>query len=93
VVVETGNLSLMYVNNRTTSYVRDGSLYLHPRSSTEYFGQDITKEGFMVDLWGGPPDECTTNAFYGCSRSTAGGNIVNPITSARVSTINSFSFK
>lgn len=37
---------------------------------------------------------CTGNAFYGCERTAlAGGNYLNPIQSARIRTVNSFSFK
>jgi hypothetical protein len=73
--------------------VKEGSLYLHPRPTSQFYGTDITKNGFTVDLSGGAPDECTNNAFYGCARTTNGGNYVNPITSARISTIKSFSFR
>ncbi|KAL0486704.1 beta-1,3-glucan-binding protein [Acrasis kona] len=83
----------LYVNNRTTSYVKDSVLYLHPRTTASVYGNDITQPGFEINLWGGAPDGCTNNGFYGCQRGTGGGNIVNPITSARINTINSFSFK
>jgi beta-glucanase (GH16 family) len=45
-------------------------------------------------IWGGAPaDLCTSNAFYGCERNAAAsGNYNNPIMSARVRTVNSFSF-
>lgn len=35
---------------------------------------------------------CTNPAYWGCERSGAGGNIVNPVMSARLRTVNSFSF-
>ena len=48
-----------------------------------------------VNIWGGSSaDECTNNANYGCERSAAGsGNVINPIRTARLRTINSFSFQ
>jgi len=48
-----------------------------------------------MDMWGGSPvDECTGNNFYGCERTSgAGGNILNPIQSAKLTTVNSFSFR
>ncbi len=47
-----------------------------------------------IALWGGQPaDTCTSNANYGCERSSGGGNMLNPIASARVRTANTFSFK
>lgn len=37
---------------------------------------------------------CTGNAFYGCSRSQgASGNVINPVLSSRIRTVESFSFK
>jgi beta-glucanase (GH16 family) len=47
-----------------------------------------------MDLWGGSPaDYCTANQFEGCKRTSgAGGNYINPITSARLRT-KEFSFK
>lgn len=36
---------------------------------------------------------CTNPAFYGCERSGKPDNILNPIVSARISTVNSFNFK
>ena len=46
-------------------------------------------------MWGGSPaDMCTSNAFYGCERNAgASGNYINPITSARLRTVNGFSTK
>lgn len=46
------------------------------------------------NVWGGTPaDQCTSNAFYGCERSAAAsGNYINPISSARVRTAESFGF-
>jgi beta-glucanase (GH16 family) len=39
-----------------------------------------------------PAEECTGNMFYGCFRSApASGNVINPIRSARLRTVNSFS--
>ena len=36
-----------------------------------------------MDLWGSDgPNKCTSNAFYGCSRTSNGQNIINPIQSA-----------
>ena len=46
-------------------------------------------------MWGGDPSTlCTGTEFYGCEREGgAGGNIVNPIQSARIRTAESFAFK
>jgi hypothetical protein len=58
----------MYLNNRTTSYVKDGTLYIQPILTTEVFGDDVTSG--TINVWGSSPaDMCTGNAFYGCERS------------------------
>jgi len=48
-----------------------------------------------INIWGGSPsDTCTSNAFYGCERNAAAsGNVINPVRSARLRTVNSFSFQ
>lgn len=83
-----------YLNNRTNSFVDNGVLHLQPTLTSDLIGEDQVRTG-NLDIWGGSPaDQCTSNAFYGCSRSAAGsGNVINPITSARVRTVNSFAFK
>jgi len=46
-------------------------------------------------VWGGDPGtQCTSNAFYGCDRTSgAGGNIINPIKSAKLRTAETFTMK
>jgi len=47
-----------------------------------------------MDLWGGSEaDKCTTNAFYGCMRTSGAPNYLNPIKSAKVYTSKSFTLK
>jgi beta-glucanase (GH16 family) len=56
-------------------------------------GETVVKTG-SVDLYGSTPaDLCTSEQFYGCTRTAGGVNIINPVTSARVRTAESFSFK
>jgi beta-glucanase (GH16 family) len=83
-----------YRNNRTNSFVKDGILHIQPNLSFDALGEKAFKTG-DVNIWGGAPaDECTSNAFYGCERNAAAsGNYANPIMSARLRTVNSFSFK
>ena len=83
-----------YNNNRTNSYVRDGALYIEPTLMVNDIGEQALTNGFRMDVWGASPaDLCTGNAFYGCERTSgAGGNILNPIKSARIRTAESFSF-
>jgi beta-glucanase (GH16 family) len=84
----------LYNNNRTNSFTEDGILYLQPTLTSDTIGEDQLRTGSM-NLWGGAPaDTCTSNAFYGCERSAMGsGNVLNPLTSARIRTVNSFNFK
>lgn len=53
--------------------------------------------GGKVNLYSGSPSEdCTDNSNYGCERMSgpaAGGNLINPIQSARLRTIDSASIK
>lgn len=83
-----------YVNNRSNSYVKNGVLYLMPTLTSDAIGEDTMRTG-TVDIWGGSPaDMCTGNNFYGCSRSAAAsGNVINPIRSARLRSVKSFSFQ
>jgi len=77
--------------------VRDGVLHLRPTLTQEFLGGDesLLRAGSTIDLWGSTPaDQCTGNAFFGCARSAGGGgNILNPIQSARLRLARSFSFK
>jgi hypothetical protein len=82
----------VYWNNRTNSYVRDSTLFLKPTLTSDRFGEEFINTGHL-DLWGGGPgDYCTMNSFYGCERVGAGNNIINPIASARLRTVDTFSF-
>lgn len=83
-----------YTNNRTNSFVKDGVLHLQPTLSDENFGLDTLMHG-SLNIWGGSPaDSCTSNAFWGCERNAAAsGNYLNPVQSARIRSVNSFSFK
>jgi len=83
-----------YTNNRSNSYVRDSILYLLPTLTADTIGEQQLQSGDM-NLWGSDPANlCTGNAFYGCERTGGGGgNIINPIQSARIRTAQSFTFK
>ena len=84
-----------YLNNHSSSYVRDGVLYIKPILMEDQIGEANLKGGFTLDVWGGSPaDYCTQNSFYGCSRTSgAGRNVLNPIKSARIRTAESFFFR
>jgi len=83
-----------YTNNRTNSYVSNSILYLKPTYTANTIGEQNLENGFTMDVWGStPPNLCTGNAFYGCSRTSGGGgNYINPIQSAAIRTSDAFSF-
>lgn len=84
----------MYLNNRTNSFVKDGVLHIQPAYTADLLDDKTFKTG-TYSLWGASPaDLCTSNAFYGCERNAAAsGNYINPITSARLRSVRSFSTK
>ncbi len=80
----------VYVNNRSNSFVRDGSLYLKPSLTSDTYGEGFITSG-TLDLWG---ERCTCNkANTGCYRKATESSIINPVTSARIDTSKSFSFR
>ncbi|KAL5013320.1 hypothetical protein ScPMuIL_007590 [Solemya velum] len=82
-----------YTNNRTNSYVKNGTLFIKPTLTTEKLGPQSLTSG-TLDLWGSSPgDLCTGNAFYGCERHGTPSNLLNPIQSARLRSSRGFSFK
>ena len=83
-----------YNNNRSNSYVRNGVLNIKGKLLADMIGDANVKGGYTLDAWGGSPaDLCTENFDYGCMRTAgAGGNYLNPTTSARIRTAESFTF-
>lgn len=83
-----------YTNNRSNSYVRDSVLYLQPTLLADEIGANGVASG-TLNIWGSTPaDYCTGPSFFGCMRQGgAGGNILNPVKSASLRTVNSFFFK
>lgn len=78
-----------YVNDRNNSYARDGYLHLKPTLTSETFGESFLTSG-LVRI---PASECTQSNNYGCERKGSTDHIINPIRSARISSVGSFSFK
>ncbi|XP_066259308.1 beta-1,3-glucan-binding protein-like [Euwallacea similis] len=76
-----------YLNNRTNSYVQDGNLHIKPTYLSEDYGENFLYSG-VLDLG----NECTNNDNNGCYRQGSETNVLNPIESARIRTIESFSF-
>lgn len=82
-----------YANNRSNSYVEDGRLHIVPTLVADEFGEQFLRSGTLNVHGGAPADQCTNPLFWGCERAGNAVNIVNPIKSARIRTVNSFAFK
>ncbi|KAK9891860.1 hypothetical protein WA026_017348 [Henosepilachna vigintioctopunctata] len=82
-----------YTNNRTISFVEDGILNIKPRLLADDTGEQFLYSGTLDINGGSPSDECTNPAWYGCLRTGTPTNILNPIKSARIRSLNSFRFK
>eukprot|EP00808_Paulinella_micropora_P015280 g436.t1 len=93
--VETGKEFQWCTNNRTNSFVENRRLFLKPTMTAETIGEAAVRNGFTLSIWGSDPASlCTGNQNWGCERTRgAGGSILNPIQSAAVRTVNSFSGK
>lgn len=82
-----------YTNNRTNSYAVNGKLHIVPTLSADDFGEQFLRGGNLNLHGGGIADQCTNPAFYGCERQGTQENVLNPVKSARLRTVNSFAFK
>lgn len=83
-----------YVNNRSISYTRDSTLYIKPQLTSDWAGEPFLTSG-VWNVWGsnGRGDVCTSNHNYGCERGGNPSNLLNPIMSARLRTLNDFAFR
>jgi beta-glucanase (GH16 family) len=79
-----------YVNNRSNSFVENGVLYIRPTLTSDLIGEDKVMNGANIDIW---PDGCNSPGFFGCQRASNGANIINPIRSALLRTIDSVAIK
>ncbi|RHY63388.1 hypothetical protein DYB30_001153 [Aphanomyces astaci] len=83
----------VYVNSRNNSYVKDGKLHLRATLTDEAYGRESIENGVM-DLWGTSPySSCSSPQFAGCRKEANGHDILPPVQSARIQTMESFSFK
>jgi beta-glucanase (GH16 family) len=74
-----------YRNNRSNSFTRDGVLYIQPNLAFNYSDEEsLSNEASKVS--GGEPADASNN-------TGATANDFKPIMSARMKTVNSFSFK
>lgn len=82
-----------YLNNRSNSYTDDGNLHIRPTMLADDYGEDFLYSGTLDINGGAPADACTNPSSYGCSRTGSTTNALNPIKSARIRTVESFSFR
>ena len=82
-----------YLNNRTNSYVSDSLLHIYPSFTSDIITEKqmigSPENPFVFDISG----QCNNPQFFGCSKTSNGHYIINPITSARINTKKSFWFK
>ncbi|XP_059608690.1 beta-1,3-glucan-binding protein-like [Phlebotomus argentipes] len=82
-----------YSNNRSNSYVNGGLLYIRPTLTNDTTGDHFISSGTLNIHGGAPADQCTNPQFWGCERTGSFNNVINPIKSARIRTVNSFAFR
>lgn len=78
-----------YSNDKKNSFTRNGNLYIKPTLTADTFGEDFVWNG-KLDLW---KSGCNLDMWNGCLRQAGNGHIINPVQSAKITTVNSFSFR
>ncbi|KAJ4427903.1 beta-1,3-glucan-binding protein-like [Periplaneta americana] len=82
----------IYINNRSNSFVKDSKLFIKPTLTADVYGEGFLSTGTLKLYGGAPADECTNPSDWGCERQGSAANLLNPVTSARIRTVDSFSF-
>ncbi|GBP73603.1 Beta-1,3-glucan-binding protein [Eumeta japonica] len=82
-----------YSNNRTNSFTHSGLLFLRPSLTSDQYGQGFLTSARLNIEGGAPADRCTNPQWWGCERTGTPTNILNPIKSARIRTVDSFRFR
>jgi beta-glucanase (GH16 family) len=72
------------------SFIKNGQLYIKPTLTSDEIGEGSVLDGFDYKLNG-----CTSNNQSACetTSSKSGGSVINPVKTARLSTVNSQSIK
>nr|CAD7402313.1 unnamed protein product [Timema poppensis] len=83
----------IYTNNRSNTFAQDGSLHIRPTLTSDHYGEQFLSSGTINLLGGAPADACTNPSDYGCERTGSVTNLLNPAQSARIRSLNSFSFR
>ncbi|XP_058818673.1 beta-1,3-glucan-binding protein-like [Topomyia yanbarensis] len=82
-----------FTNNRSNSFVLDGNLFIRPTLTVEEYGEAFLRSGVLNIHGGTPADQCTKHSFLGCERTGSHFQILNPVKSASLRTVDSFAFK
>lgn len=77
-----------FVPDPDNSFVRNGILHIRPTLTSDVFDERFLTKGKITIRSG----ECTRSENFGCFRNAKYG-LLNPVRSASIRTINSFSFK
>ncbi|CAH0546479.1 unnamed protein product [Brassicogethes aeneus] len=77
-----------YQKDPKNSYTQNGILHIKPTLLSDEKGEVFLTSG-KIDI---PKDQCTNSDNWGCSRQGTPENVLNPIKSARLHTVNSFTF-
>ncbi|XP_050515651.1 beta-1,3-glucan-binding protein-like [Diabrotica virgifera virgifera] len=76
-----------YTNSRNNSYTSNGILHIKPTFVADELGEQFLQSA-TVDLG----NKCTNPHNSGCKRTGSPGEILNPVKSARLRTLDTFSF-
>uniref|UniRef100_A0A182YRV3 Uncharacterized protein n=1 Tax=Anopheles stephensi TaxID=30069 RepID=A0A182YRV3_ANOST len=82
-----------FTNNRTNSFVREGNLFIRPTLTVDEFGEPFLRSGVLNIHGGSPAEQCTKHSPAGCERVGSHGQVLNPVKSASIRTVESFAFK
>uniref|UniRef100_A0A1S4GLP0 Uncharacterized protein n=1 Tax=Anopheles gambiae TaxID=7165 RepID=A0A1S4GLP0_ANOGA len=82
-----------FTNNRTNSFVREGNLFIRPTLTVDEFGEPFLRSGVLNVHGGSPAEQCTKHSPDGCERTGSHGQVLNPVKSASIRTVDSFAFK
>ncbi|CAG9838766.1 unnamed protein product [Diabrotica balteata] len=76
-----------YTNSRNNSYTSNGILHIKPTFVADELGEQFLQSA-TVDLG----NKCTNPHNFGCKRTGSPSEILNPVKSARLRTLDTFSF-
>lgn len=75
------------MSDANNSFVKDGKLHFRPTLTVDTIGERELKQGHIK------LDPCTNDEWEGCERQATRERIINPVRSARLRSINGFSFR